>query len=187
MAPVIPRAARALAAAAAEEAVQEVLVDPSHETLHAVSLASAAAAAATAAHYGSAARASAQEPCASSTSRPCRSTDQLAGRSIASRNGSPEPDLRPASLPSQRPRKTQVTLTLGDNIELIRMYDSGVHTWQSPRGLPEEDFALGCPPHMRAARARSDSEASSCRRGIGRYAYTAAQVRRDRRRSKDLV
>jgi len=52
MAPVIPRAARALAAAAAEAAVQEVLVDPSRETLHAVSLASAAAAAATAVHYG---------------------------------------------------------------------------------------------------------------------------------------
>jgi len=130
MTPVILRAAPALAVAAAEAAVQEVVVDPSHETLHAVSLASAAAASETAVHYGSAARECAPEPSASSPSRPCRSGDQLARRSTASRNEPTEPDLRPASRPPQRPRKTKVTSTLGDKTKLIRMYDSGVHTWR---------------------------------------------------------
>jgi len=174
MAPVIPRAARALAAAAAEAAVQEVLVDPSHETLHAVSLASAAAAAATAVHYGSAARASAQEPSASSPSRPCQSTDQLAGRSTASRNEPTEPDLRPASRPPQRPRKTKVTLTLGDKIELIRMYDSGVHTWRSlqeafPKEISRSVARRTCEPRERArilkrARAGEPLDATRTRR-----------------------
>ena len=131
MNPVIPGAAPALAAAAAEAAVQEVVVDPSHETLHAVRLASAAAAAESAVHYGSAARACAHEPSTLSPSRPCRSTDQLAGRSTASRNEPTEPDLRPSSRPPQRPRKTKATSTFGDKTELIRIYDSGVHTWRS--------------------------------------------------------
>jgi len=60
--PVVARAARARAAAAAEEVVQEVLTDPSSETLHAVSLAFAAAAAATAVHFCSASRSHAREP-----------------------------------------------------------------------------------------------------------------------------
>ena len=38
MAPVVPRAARALAGVASEAAIQEVLTDPSRETLHVVSL-----------------------------------------------------------------------------------------------------------------------------------------------------
>jgi len=74
------RAARALAAAAAAAAVQELLSDPSHGPLHAASFASATASAAPYVHYGPVVRTSAEKPSASSPSRPCRSTDQLADR-----------------------------------------------------------------------------------------------------------
>jgi len=131
MDPVVPLAARAIAAAAAEAAVQEVLTDPSSETMHAVSLASAAAAAATAVHFCSASRAPTREPSMLPPGRPPQSTEHHAGRPAAPTTDQTGPYLRPASLPRQASRKTKVTLTLGYKIDLIRMSDSGVHSWRS--------------------------------------------------------
>jgi len=155
MDPVVPRAARALAAAAAEAAVQEVLTDPSSETLHAVSLASAAAAAATALHFGSASRAPAGEPSTLSPGRPRQSTHDLSGRRAAPGSEQIGPESRPATQPHQAPRKTKVTLTLGDKIELIRMYDSGVHSRRSlqeafPKEISRSVAHRTCEPRDRA-------------------------------------
>jgi len=151
----VPRAARALAAAAAEAAVQEVLTDPSSETLHAVSLVSAAAAAATAVHFGSASSAPAGEPTTLSPGRPRQSTYDLSGRRAAPGSEKIGPDLHPATQLLQAPRKTKVTLTLGDKIDLIRMYDSGVPSWRSlqeafPKEISRSVARRTCEPRERA-------------------------------------
>jgi len=134
MAPVVPRAARALAGVASEAAIQEVLTDPSRETLHVVSLASAAAAAAIAVHPGSASHAPAMTPPRSSLQTPRGSTRQPERPKTASREELPDPDLRPASRPPPAPRKAKVMQTLVDKIELFRIFDSRVHTWRSLQG-----------------------------------------------------
>jgi len=130
--PVVPRAARAVAAAAADAAVQEVLTDPSSEALHAVSLASAAAAEATAMHFGSASRAPAGEPSTLPPGRPHQSIYDLAGRRAAPESEQIGSDLRTETQSRQSPRNTKVTRTLDNKIDLIRMYDSDVHSWPSP-------------------------------------------------------
>jgi len=154
MDPFVPRAARALATGAAEAAVQEVLTDPSSQTLHTVSLASAAAAAATAVRFGSASRAPAGGPSTLSPGRPRQSAYNLAVQRAAPGSEQIGPDLRLATQPRQAPRKTKVTLTLGDKIDLIRMYDSSVQSWRSlqeafPKEISRSVARRTCEPRER--------------------------------------
>jgi len=69
-----------------------------------------------------------------------------------------------------------MTLTLGDMIELIRMYDSGVHTWRSfqeafPKEIPRSVARRTCEPRERArilkrARAGEPLDAKRTRRSM---------------------
>lgn len=103
MAPVNSRAARALAAAAAEAAVQKVFPDATPQTRHAVSLAASAATAAAAVHFH--------------TSTP----PSTPHRAAASRTSA-------AGVPTGHVRKERTAISLGDKIAYIRLYDRGVHT-----------------------------------------------------------
>jgi len=157
----VPREAGALAAAAAEAAVHKVLDGPSSETLPAVSIASAAAGAATAMHFTSK---------APPRTNP-RRTRQPVGQPAATTQEPPTPGVSGASSPPLASRKPNVTLTLGDKIDLIRMCDTGAYTWRSLRAAFPKDISLSaarrtCSPSERARllkRARDGEPVNSTR------------------------
>jgi len=137
--------------------VHEVLLDPSRDTLHAVSLAAAAAAAGAAVHFNATARL----PDRTLPRAQARSTSQPAHQSAAADHSVTAPagqDFHDAAAPSSprlRSRKRKVTPTLGDKITMIHMYDLGVHTWRSlqaafPKEVSQSAVRRTCEPQERA-------------------------------------
>jgi len=127
------------------------------DTLHAVSLAAAAAAAGAAVHFNATARL----PDRTLPRAQARSTSQPAHQSAAADHSVTAPagqDFHDAAAPSSprlRSRKRKVTLTLGDKIATIRMYDSGAHTWRSLQAAFLKEVSLSavrrtCEPQERA-------------------------------------
>lgn len=157
MPPTTPRAVRALAAAAAEAAVQEIFPAATPETRHAVSAAAAAATAAAATHF--------------ETSAP----PVTPARAAAARR----PATSPASgVAGGHVRKERTPLSLGEKISLIRLFDRGLH--KTMRGLVDS-FSITislatarriCEPRERArllARARSGEALDAVRLRRSRY------------------
>jgi len=127
------------------------------DTLHAVSLAAAAAAAAAAVHFNATARfpdRTLPRAQARSTPRPAHQS-AAADHSVTAPSGQDCHDAAAPSSPPLRSRKRKVTLTLGDKIATIRMYDSGAHTWRSLQAAFLKEVSLSavrrtCEPQERA-------------------------------------
>jgi len=156
MTPPVPCAACVLASATADSAVPEVLTDPTLQTLHANSIASAAAAAETTVHSNAAARLHLEAPRTANPQNPTESSaTEVAGPPVAASANLPEVELGGASPPPSETRKRKVSLTLGDKIALIHMYDSGLHTWRSLLGDFSEEISRSvacrtCDPRQNA-------------------------------------
>lgn len=153
MAPVNNRAARVVAAAAVEAAVQEVFTDATAQMRHAVSLAASAATAAAAVHF--------------QTSTP----PSTPPRAAASRTSA-------AGVATGHVRQERTAVSLGDRIAFIRLYDRGVHTslqalvdsFHVPMSL--NNFHRICKPRERAsllARERSGESLDGVRLRRSRF------------------